>query len=77
MTTVVVPSRLVFRDESDSEVVYLSDIAMIVALHLENMAERYPTEIFGAVGATYDGVAGTALRVVLTQEAKRLRGEDE
>lgn len=59
------------------QVVDVADVRLIVANHLEYMAARYPAEIFGDEGKTSDSIAGTALRIVLTNEALRLRGEAE
>lgn len=47
----------------------------IIAAHLERMAEYYPASVFAEEGHAPDAIAGTALRTVLTAEAKRLREE--
>lgn len=43
----------------------------LIAAHLEQMAARYPADVFRGTETT-DGIAGTALRVVLVREAARL-----
>jgi len=60
--------------------VCLRDIDVAAALladHFDQVAARYPAEVFSPDGTSPDAIAGTAIRVVLTQEAKRLRGDVE
>lgn len=48
---------------------------LIIARHLLHMAARYPADVFTDTGKTTDAIAGTALRIVLTQEALALEGK--
>lgn len=48
---------------------------VLIAAHLQQMADRYPAEVFTEEGHAPDAVAGTALRLVLTREADRLLRE--
>lgn len=74
--TLTIPAVYVYHGElSGRPVVYVQDVALVVAGHLEKMAAKYPADVFPDSSTTPDAYAGTALRLVLTREAKRLRME--
>lgn len=75
MSRIFVHNDFIVDDHPNGQpMVALEHLPDILATHLEWMAWHYPAEVFGADGTTCDSVAGTALRVVLTQEVLRLRG---
>ncbi len=68
-----IPTRFVFFDEAGRPVVHLRDIPEVMAHHLDWMASHYPAAVFTEDAGTPDGIAGQALRTVLTAQAEALR----
>lgn len=67
-----------FDPYTNQRVVNVDDIPSVIADYLDVVAQRYPAEVFTAEGGTPDGIAGTAIRLVLTAEVVKLRrGEGE
>jgi hypothetical protein len=48
---------------------------LIVAAFLDDLAAYYQADIFTPDGTSRDAISGTALRTVLSAQAKALRGE--
>ena len=48
-----------------------------VAAELDAIASNYPADVFPADSTTRDGIAGTAIREVLTRRAAALRGDGD
>lgn len=44
MNSLGIPSRYIYHDESESEVIYLGELPDVLAFYLERMADRFRGE---------------------------------